>query len=80
MNIWPGQLARSRCRDRPSGAFIDDAQAKLSALGADCSVLFGCLHGAATIALAGGFWDIALRDFGLLLAALALGQLARDRA
>jgi hypothetical protein len=33
-----------------------------------------------TLALAGGFWDIALRDFGLLLAALALGQLARDRA
>lgn len=31
-----------------------------------------------TLGVAGGFWDIALRDFGLLLAALALGQLARD--
>ena len=28
--------------------------------------------------LIGGFWDIALRDFGLLLGALALGQLAQD--
>ena len=30
--------------------------------------------------LIGGFWDIALRDFGLLLGALALGQLAQDHA
>jgi hypothetical protein len=30
-----------------------------------------------TLIIAGGFWDIALRDFGLLLGALALGQLAR---
>lgn len=30
--------------------------------------------------IAGGFWDTALRDFGLLLGALALGQLARDHA
>jgi hypothetical protein len=33
-----------------------------------------------TLALTGEYWDIALRDFGLLLAALALGQLAADRA
>lgn len=33
-----------------------------------------------TLAIAGGFWDIALRDFGLLLGAAALGQLARDYA
>lgn len=33
-----------------------------------------------TLVLAGGFWDIALRDFGLLLGALALGQLAPERA
>lgn len=33
-----------------------------------------------TLALAGGFWDIALRDFGLLLGAVALGQLARDHS
>ncbi len=33
-----------------------------------------------TLALAGGFWDIALRDFGLLLGALALSQLARQHA
>jgi hypothetical protein len=33
-----------------------------------------------TLAIAGGFWDIALRDFGLLLAALALGQLANEHA
>lgn len=33
-----------------------------------------------TLALAGGFWDIAVRDFGLLLGAVALGQLARDHA
>ncbi|HLT97233.1 MAG TPA: hypothetical protein VK070_10650 [Acidimicrobiia bacterium] len=33
-----------------------------------------------TLALAGGFWDIALRDFGLLLGALALGRLAREHA
>lgn len=31
-----------------------------------------------TLVVAGGFWDIALRDFGLLLGAVALGQLARD--
>lgn len=31
-----------------------------------------------TLLLAGGFLDIALRDFGLLLAALALGRLASD--
>lgn len=28
------------------------------------------------LALVGGFWDIALRDFGLLLGALALARLA----
>jgi hypothetical protein len=33
-----------------------------------------------TLVIAGGFWDIALRDFGLLLGALALGQLAREYA
>jgi uncharacterized membrane protein len=33
-----------------------------------------------TLILVGGFWDIALRDFGLLLGALALGQLARQHA
>lgn len=33
-----------------------------------------------TLILAGGFWDIALRDFGLLLGAVALGQLAREHA
>lgn len=33
-----------------------------------------------TLVIAGGFWDIALRDFGLLLGALALGQLAREHA
>lgn len=33
-----------------------------------------------TLAIAGGFWDIALRDFGLLLGAVALGQLARDHS
>lgn len=33
-----------------------------------------------TLAIAGGFWDIALRDFGLLLGAVALGKLARDYA
>lgn len=33
-----------------------------------------------TLIIAGGFWDIALRDFGLLLGAVALGQLARDHA
>lgn len=33
-----------------------------------------------TLALAGGYWDIALRDFGLLLAALALAQLARTHS
>jgi hypothetical protein len=33
-----------------------------------------------TLIIAGGFWDIALRDFGLLLGALALGQLARQHA
>ncbi len=30
-----------------------------------------------TLIFAGGFWDIALRDFGLLLGALALWRLAR---
>jgi hypothetical protein len=30
-----------------------------------------------TLIVAGGFWDIALRDFGLLLGALALWRLAR---
>lgn len=34
----------------------------------------------ATLLIAGGFLDIALRDFGILLAALALGQLARDHS
>ena len=33
-----------------------------------------------TLVVAGGFWDTALRDFGLLLGALALSQLARDHA
>jgi hypothetical protein len=33
-----------------------------------------------TLVIAGDFWDIALRDFGLLLGALALGQLARQYA
>ncbi|HET9202801.1 MAG TPA: hypothetical protein VFP67_06620 [Acidimicrobiia bacterium] len=33
-----------------------------------------------TLIIVGGFWDIALRDFGLLLGALALGQLAQDHA
>lgn len=33
-----------------------------------------------TLAVTGGFWDIALRDFGLLLGALALAQLARQHA
>ncbi|HEY3428423.1 MAG TPA: hypothetical protein VGK83_07125 [Acidimicrobiia bacterium] len=33
-----------------------------------------------TLLIAGDFWDIALRDFGLLLGALALGQLARDQS
>jgi hypothetical protein len=33
-----------------------------------------------TLIIAGGFWDIALRDFGLLLGAVALGQLASDHA
>jgi hypothetical protein len=32
-----------------------------------------------TLAITGDFWDIALRDFGLLLGALALGQLAREQ-
>ncbi len=31
-----------------------------------------------TLGIAGGFWDIALRDFGLLLGAVALGQLSRE--
>ncbi len=30
-----------------------------------------------TLIISGGFWDIALRDFGLLLGALALWRLAR---
>lgn len=33
-----------------------------------------------TLAITGGFWDVALRDFGLLLGAVALGQLAQDQA
>lgn len=33
-----------------------------------------------TLAITGGFWDIALRDFGLMLGALALGRLAHDHA
>lgn len=33
-----------------------------------------------TLVMAGGFLDVALRDFGLLLAALALGRLAADNA
>ena len=33
-----------------------------------------------TLVIVGGFLDVALRDFGLLLAALALGQLARDHS
>ncbi|MGH8911912.1 MAG: hypothetical protein ACRDVD_05315 [Acidimicrobiia bacterium] len=33
-----------------------------------------------TLVIAGGFWDIALRDFGLLLGALALGRLATVHA
>ena len=33
-----------------------------------------------TLIIAGVFWDIALRDFGLLLAALALGRLASEHA
>ena len=33
-----------------------------------------------TLIVAGGFWDIALRDFGLLLGALALWRLARAHA
>lgn len=33
-----------------------------------------------TLVIAGGFLDVALRDFGLLLGATALGQLARDNA
>jgi len=31
-----------------------------------------------TLIVAGGFWDVALRDFGLLIGATALGQLARN--
>jgi hypothetical protein len=33
-----------------------------------------------TLAIAGGPWDVALRDFGLLLGALALWRLARAHA
>lgn len=33
-----------------------------------------------TLLLAGGFLDVALRDLGLLLGAVALGQLATDQA
>jgi len=33
-----------------------------------------------TLIVAGDFWDIALRDFGLLLGALALGQLSREHS
>lgn len=32
-----------------------------------------------TLLIAGGFLDVALRDFGLLLGALALAQLARNQ-
>lgn len=32
-----------------------------------------------TLIIAGDFWDIALRDFGLLLGAVALGQLAAQQ-
>ena len=53
------------------------------AVGAPCVVVFG--HDIVTAWLGGiivnlltysGFYDIALRDFGLLLAALTLGRLA----
>jgi hypothetical protein len=30
--------------------------------------------------LAGGFYDIALRDFGLMLGALALGRLSQEHS
>jgi len=33
-----------------------------------------------TLVIKGGFWDIALRDFGLLLGAVALWRLARAHA
>lgn len=33
-----------------------------------------------TLVISGGFWDIALRDFGLLLGAVALWRLARAHA
>lgn len=33
-----------------------------------------------TLAIIGGFWSIALRDLGLLLAAVALGALAREHS
>lgn len=33
-----------------------------------------------TLALTGGFWDVALRDLGLLLGALALWRLAKSNA
>jgi hypothetical protein len=33
-----------------------------------------------TLLIGGGYWDIALRDFGLLLGALALGRLALARS
>lgn len=32
-----------------------------------------------TLAIIGGFWSTAIRDFGLLLGAAALGQLAQDQ-
>lgn len=33
-----------------------------------------------TLVIAGGYWDVALRDFGLLLGAVALGRLATVHA
>lgn len=33
-----------------------------------------------TLAIIGGFWSIALRDAGLLLGAVALGQLAQEHS
>lgn len=33
-----------------------------------------------TLVIAGGYWDVALRDFGLLLGAVAFGHLSRDHA
>lgn len=33
-----------------------------------------------TLAIIGGFWSLAIRDFGLLLGAVALGQLAQEQS